>query len=189
MYHILHRPTAKAMWYPTLIINASVFLHKLTVLILHYLPAFLLDLVFIATGKKLRLVTTLFCSITINNYVYGKFNNLKICVFPVRLVDQYKKIERFTDILIYFSTKEWIFSNTNVQGLWGRLNEDDKTLFPFDIKQMHWEQYLEVYHKGIMKFLLKEGTEKLPAAKKRLRGYGKILNTTYVKLYRKHRDT
>lgn len=56
MYYILHRPTAKAMWYPTLIMNSSVFLHKLTVLILHYLPAFLLDLVFICTGNKLRFV-------------------------------------------------------------------------------------------------------------------------------------
>lgn len=54
MYHILHRPTAKAMWYPTLIMNASMILHKFTVLILHYLPAFLLDLVFIVRGKKLR---------------------------------------------------------------------------------------------------------------------------------------
>ncbi|XP_025424317.1 fatty acyl-CoA reductase wat-like [Sipha flava] len=140
MYHILHRPTAKAMWYPTLIVNASMFLHKLTVLILHYLPAFLLDLVFIVRGKKLR------------------------------LVDQYKKIGKFTDILEYFSTREWIFSNKNVHDLWDRLNKDDKTLFPFDIKQMHWNEYLDTYHKGIMTFLLKEGPDKLPAAKKRLRG-------------------
>lgn len=56
MHHIIHRPTAKTMWYPTLIVNASMFLHKLTVLVLHYLPAFLLDLVFIVSGKKLRLV-------------------------------------------------------------------------------------------------------------------------------------
>lgn len=56
MHHILHRPTVKTMWYPTLIIQTSMFLHKLTVLILHYLPAFLLDLAFIASGKKLRSV-------------------------------------------------------------------------------------------------------------------------------------
>ncbi|XP_025200204.1 putative fatty acyl-CoA reductase CG5065 [Melanaphis sacchari] len=138
MYYILHRPTAKAMWYPTLIMNASMFLHKITVLILHYLPAFLLDLVFICTGNKLR------------------------------LVDQYKKIGRFTDILEYFSTREWVFCNKNVQVLWNSLNKDDKTLFPFDIKQMHWEEYLDTYHKGIMTFLLKEGLDKLPEAKKRL---------------------
>jgi len=55
--------------------------------------------------------------------------------------------------------------------LWAKLNEDDKTLFPFDIKQMCWDKYLDTYHKGIMTYLLKEGPEKLPAAKKRLRGY------------------
>lgn len=60
MYYILHRPTAKAMWYPTLIMNASVFLHKITVLVLHYLPAFLLDLVFMCTGNKLRFVDLVF---------------------------------------------------------------------------------------------------------------------------------
>jgi fatty acyl-CoA reductase len=87
------------------------------------------------------------------------------------LVDQYKKIGKFTDILEYFSTREWIFSNKNVHDLWDRLNKDDKTLFPFDIKQMHWNEYLDTYHKGIMTFLLKEGPDKLPAAKKRLRGY------------------
>lgn len=58
MYCILHRPTAKAMWYPTLIMNGSMFWHKLTVLVLHYLPAFLLDLGFIVTGKKLRYTLT-----------------------------------------------------------------------------------------------------------------------------------
>lgn len=55
---IVERPTAKAMWYPTLIMNSSMFLHKLTVLILHYLPAFLLDLAFIVSGKKLRSALT-----------------------------------------------------------------------------------------------------------------------------------
>jgi len=88
-----------------------------------------------------------------------------------RLVDQYKKIGTFTDILEYFSTREWIFCNKNVRSLWNNLNKDDQTLFPFDIKQMHWEDYLNTYHKGIMTFLLKEGPEKLPAAKKRLRRY------------------
>lgn len=88
-----------------------------------------------------------------------------------RLVDQYKKIGRFTDILEYFSTREWTFCNRNVRGLWDKLNDDDRTIFPFDIKQMHWEEYLDTYHKGILKFLLKEGADKLPAAKKRLRGY------------------
>jgi fatty acyl-CoA reductase len=140
MHHIIHRPTVKAMWYPTLIMNASMLLHKFTILILHYLPAFLLDLAFIVSGKKLR------------------------------LVDQYKKIGVFTDILEYFSTREWIFSNDNVQYLWSNLNDYDKTLFPFNIKQMHWDEYLDTYHQGILTFLLKEGSDILPAAKKRLRG-------------------
>lgn len=39
---------------------------------------------------------------------------------------------------------------------------------------MRWEDFLDTYHKGIMSFLLKEGPDQLPAAKKRLRGY--ILN-------------
>ncbi|XP_050539331.1 fatty acyl-CoA reductase wat-like [Daktulosphaira vitifoliae] len=140
MTHIAERPTVKAMWYPTLITHSSVILHKLTVLVLHFLPAFLLDLVFIATGKKLR------------------------------MVDQYKKIEKFTDILVYFSTKEWNFNNMNVKKLLGRLSETDKALYPFDLKQLKWNDYLHTYHEGILKFLLNEGPEKLPAAKKRLKG-------------------
>lgn len=94
-------------------------------------------------------------------------------------MDQYKKIGRFTDILEYFSTREWIFSNNNVQSLWNSLNNDDKTLFPFDIKKMHWEEYLDTYHKGIMTFLLKEGQDKLPEARKRLHGYA-LSNNLYI---------
>lgn len=56
MQHCIHRPTVKTMWYPTLIIQTSMISHKLTVLILHYLPAFLLDLALITSGKKLRSV-------------------------------------------------------------------------------------------------------------------------------------
>lgn len=93
------------------------------------------------------------------------------------MVDQYKKIGTFTDILEYFSTKEWIFCNNNVRGLWDKLGKDDQTLFPFNIKQLHWEDYLDTYHKGILTFLLKEGPENLPAAKKRLRRYIYILMT------------
>lgn len=96
---------------------------------------------------------------------------LVINVYDFRLVEQYKKIGRFTDILEYFSTREWIFCNNNVQNLWNSLNHDDKTLFPFDIKKMHWEEFLDTYHKGIMTFLLKEGPDKLPEARKRLHRY------------------
>lgn len=95
------------------------------------------------------------------------------------MVDQYKKIEKFTEILEYFSTKEWTFSNKNVQSLWKNLSNDDQILFPFDIKQMRWEDFLDTYHKGIMSFLLKEGPDQLPAAKKRLRGYI-LSNINYV---------
>lgn len=87
------------------------------------------------------------------------------------MVDQYKKIEKFTDILVYFSTREWDFNNANVKNLLGQLSEADKALFPFDMKQLKWDDYLKTYHDGILKFLLKEGPEKLPAAKKRLKGY------------------
>lgn len=106
-----------------------------------------------------------------------KYNMIN--AYNFRLVDQYKKIGRFTDILEYFSTREWIFSNQNVQSLWNSLNNDDKALFPFDIKNMHWEEYLDTYHKGIMTFLLKEGQDKLPVARKRLHGYA-LSNNLYT---------
>lgn len=72
---------------------------------------------------------------------------------------------------MFFSTQEWTFSNKNIQRLWESLNKTDKILFPFDIKQMQWVDYLDNYHNGILTFLLKEKKEMLPAAKKRLKGY------------------
>lgn len=105
-------------------------------------------------------------------------------VVLIRYVDRYRKIDRFIDVLEYFSTREWVFCNKNVQDLWHRLNDNDKTLFPFDIKKMHWKEYLDTYHNGIMTFLFKEGEDKLPAAKKYIRRCVLILKAVIRCIYR-----
>lgn len=38
----------------------------------------------------------------------------------------YKKVHKFAEVISYFCTNEWDFSNDNVQGLWIKLNAKDK---------------------------------------------------------------
>jgi fatty acyl-CoA reductase len=82
--------------------------------------------------------------------------------FFLRLVKIYKKINRFCDAISYFSSRKWKFTNTDVQGLWKKLNEDDKTLFDFDIGGLDWDKYFYNYVRGVRIYLMKEDPSTIP---------------------------
>lgn len=79
----------------------------------------------------------------------------------------YKKIHKFSDVIQYFCTREWEFTNTNVIQMWESMDEDDKKIFPFSIKTVLWIQYFKNYIKGIRIYLLKDPLETVPAAQTR----------------------
>jgi fatty acyl-CoA reductase len=87
------------------------------------------------------------------------------------LLKIYKKINKFCDVLSYFSTREWKFTNKNVQELWQKLGEDDQKLFDFNIEDLDWDKYFYTYVRGIRLYLLKDDVSTIPQAIARYKRY------------------
>lgn len=83
----------------------------------------------------------------------------------------YKKIHKFSDVISYFCTRDWEFTNNNVKLLLNKMNESDKDIFSFDIKKVLWIQYFKTYIIGIRQYLLKDPNSTIPAAQKRQEKY------------------
>lgn len=83
----------------------------------------------------------------------------------------YKKIARFTNIIQYFTVRNWEFSNTSTKQLLQELDKEDTEMFYFDMIKLDWEDYFENYVKGIRTYLLKEPLKTLPEARKRWNRY------------------
>ncbi|CAB3363817.1 Hypothetical predicted protein [Cloeon dipterum] len=130
-------PSMKAIWYYTLTINKFRSLHLLCSLFLHFLPALLVDGVLMVIGRQPQMMKV------------------------------YKKIHRFGDVIAYFSTQQWNFSNQNMQSLWSRMHPKDQYLFNFSMKNMDWEDYFRTHILGLRKYLAKDDPSTLPAARKR----------------------
>ncbi|KAF5279405.1 hypothetical protein FQA39_LY05515 [Lamprigera yunnana] len=97
--------------------------------LLHFLPAFILDTIWRCFGKKRQLVKL------------------------------YQRVDRYLNIVSYFTTNQWTFYNTNTQNLWKDLNETDQTLYPFDVKMINWESFFHSFFVGCRIYLLKDPLE------------------------------
>jgi fatty acyl-CoA reductase len=89
----------------------------------------------------------------------------------LRLLKIYKKINKFCDVISYFSTRDWKFTNKNVQELWQKLDEDDRKLFDFNLDELDWDKYFYTYVRGIRLYLLKDDVSTLPQAIARYKRY------------------
>lgn len=130
---------SNAIWCPYAVTTTNIYLYWMLKLILHILPATIVDLACILTGGK------------------------------PKLLNLYKKVHKFSEILGYFSTKDWQFSNKNTQALWGKLNRTDQHLFPFSMTTVSWLGFFRIYIKGLRKYLLKEAESNLEASRARNR--------------------
>lgn len=72
-----------------------------------------------------------------------------------------KKISKAVEILEFFTTKQWEFTNDNIFMLLDELNETDTKLFNFDIKELDWRSYIETYCLGTKIHLMKEDISKI----------------------------
>lgn len=86
--------------------------------------------------------------------------------FP-RLLKTYKKIHKFANVISFFCTNEWEFTNPNVQQLWSNLNSEDKKLFYFDMETLDWEEYITEYMTGMRVYLFKDELSTAAAARKK----------------------
>lgn len=84
-----------------------------------------------------------------------------------RILQVYKKIHKFCDILGYFTTHQWRFHNKNVQQLWRRLDAGDREMFFFDMGALNWSEVINLSIYGIRTYLMKEDPATIPAALRR----------------------
>jgi fatty acyl-CoA reductase len=82
----------------------------------------------------------------------------------------YEKLHKFTGVISYFCTRQWKFSNHNVQKMWSKMSEEDRVIFDFNIRNLNWDKYLGEGLMGVRTFVLKDDPKKIPEAiKKRYR--------------------
>lgn len=132
-------PFTRAMWYLSFHTHKTATMNKIYMLFLHILPALLVDGALMCCGRRPQL--------------------LKV----------YKKIHKFSDVISFFCTNEWLFTNDNVQRLWRRLPAADQRLFDFDMRGMDWVEYSFHYIKGMRLYLFKDDLSTVPAARRKWR--------------------
>ncbi|KAI4479319.1 hypothetical protein M0804_011104 [Polistes exclamans] len=122
-------PSKKVLWYYSLWFNHNYSFHVLLTIFLHWIPAIILDSIAYLKGRKPRL--------------------LKI----------YANIEKFKNVIHFFTSNEWEFTNDNVLKLWDKLSVVDKHNFFFNVSDIDWDCFSDTYMKGIRVFLLKDPME------------------------------
>ncbi|OXU23344.1 hypothetical protein TSAR_015220 [Trichomalopsis sarcophagae] len=131
-------PSIRSIWCYTVTTTTSLSLYYVLSLLLHILPALLMDTALLLTGKEIRM--------------------LKI----------YKKIHKFTKVVTYFSTQKWDFGNRNMTSLWHKLNSADQDVFHFSMYNFDWDDYMEKCVRGLRTYVFKDDPENIPMARKRM---------------------
>ncbi|KAG7201486.1 hypothetical protein KM043_004245 [Ampulex compressa] len=128
-------PLSTCIWYLSFTMIKYKPLYTIACLLLHLLPALLVDTVRVCFGKKPRL--------------------WKI----------YEKVHKFTKVISYFCTRQWTFRNDNVQAMWLRLSKGDQQIFRFSMRGFDWTSYFTTYLRGIRIYLMNDDLETLPESK------------------------
>ncbi|XP_076852257.1 fatty acyl-CoA reductase 1-like [Brachyhypopomus gauderio] len=88
-------------------------------------------------------------------------------------------------VLEYFTSHSWVWNTDNVTMLMNQMAAEDRRVFNFDVRQLHWAEYMENYCMGTKKYVLNEELSGLPAARKhltKLRNIRYTFNTVLVVL-------
>lgn len=100
-----------------------------------------------------------------------------------RLMDAYKKIHKFAQIISYFSLQSWTFHESNTRSLLSKLSKRDQTLFSFDIAKLNWDDYFQRHVKGIRLYIIKDAEETLVEGRKHARRSVSKHTTRGVRIY------
>ncbi|KAK3928853.1 Fatty acyl-CoA reductase wat [Frankliniella fusca] len=135
----VHIPSVRCIWYYDFRVVRNIHLYNVYIMLMHLLPALLVDTGCRLVGKK-----------------------------PF-LWDAYKKIHKFSAVIAHFATNEWTFKNDNVHKLWDKMTPVDRKIFEFNCKNLRWEQYFTTYMKGLRVYLLEDPLDTLPQGKVKYR--------------------
>uniref|UniRef100_A0AAG5DYU2 Fatty acyl-CoA reductase n=1 Tax=Anopheles atroparvus TaxID=41427 RepID=A0AAG5DYU2_ANOAO len=156
----VRNPTKYVMLYPGFRFRTNRLMHKLVELLLHFLPAYLFDVLMRAQGAK-----------------------------PI-MAKIAKRFQKAADTGEYFAMHEWTFRNDNLLGLGNRVRRDRAgSDFRCDVGGLDWAAYIENYMLGIRRFVLKDELDSMGQARvkiqrllwlKRLLQLGALLLLYYV---------
>ncbi|VVC29133.1 Male sterility, NAD-binding,NAD(P)-binding domain,Fatty acyl-CoA reductase, C-terminal [Cinara cedri] len=132
-------PSAKAIWPIMLNLVTNKYVYMILCFLLHIVPAFIVDSICILIGKK------------------------------PQLIDGYRKLHKFTEVISYFSCQSWKFHETNTKSLLSKLSKFDQFNFQFDMSKLIWNEYFKSHVKGIRIYIVKDPLETIPQGLKRLR--------------------
>ncbi|NXK73567.1 FACR1 reductase, partial [Amazona guildingii] len=152
-------PLEQAFRTPNAHLTSNYLINQYWITVSHKAPAILYDLYMRLTGRKPRLPVHLWHP--------SCFRMMKII----------NRLHKSMTLLQYFSTQSWDWSSENMNMLMSHLNTEDKKLYNFDVRQLHWSEYIESYCLGAKKYLLNEDMAGIPAAKQHLR---KLRNIRYA---------
>ncbi|XP_076382452.1 fatty acyl-CoA reductase wat-like [Megalopta genalis] len=119
-------PTTRTIWFYWFILNRYLFIHNIYSILFHIIPATIADTLARLAGHK-----------------------------PM-LLDAYAKVDKFSDVISFFSTRQWKFRDENVKKLWSKLGPIDRKIFNFNVADIYWPEYFDVYVTGIRVYLLKD---------------------------------
>ncbi|NXI62447.1 FACR1 reductase, partial [Anseranas semipalmata] len=110
-------------------------------------------------------------------FAKGQTSCPSLTLLCFRMMKIINRLHKSMMLLQYFSTQSWDWSSDNMNMLMGQLNTEDRKLYNFDVRQLHWSEYIESYCLGAKKYLLNEDMSGIPAAKQHLR---KLRNIRYA---------
>lgn len=94
---------------------------------------------------------------------------ININFFYCRMMQMYRKIHKFSELLSYFCMRSWQFSNKNTVNLWHKMNSADRHIFPMSMSDVHWLNYMRTYMQGVRRYLIKDSDSSLEEARKKSR--------------------
>ncbi|CAG7719996.1 unnamed protein product [Allacma fusca] len=120
------KPFKNLLWYPTLHVTSSYLTFWFLNLLVHQIPAHLLDAISGLTGRKKTFVRI------------------------------YRRLSGNFDVVRYFTTRKWEFSSENTSAMYNALSPVDQINFCFDVPSINWDAYIRTYIQGLRKYALKD---------------------------------
>ncbi|KAM3869779.1 fatty acyl-CoA reductase 1 [Diretmus argenteus] len=139
-------PLEQAFRRPNVNLTTNRLINQYWIAVSHKAPAFLYDLYLRLTGQEPRMMKTI------------------------------TRLHKAMMVLEYFTSHSWVWNTDNVTMLMAQMSPEDKKVFNFDVRQLHWAEYMESYCMGTKKYVLNEELSGLPAARKHL---NKLRNIRY----------
>ncbi|KAK9306399.1 hypothetical protein QLX08_002915 [Tetragonisca angustula] len=135
----IETPLNNVLWYPCCKLVANKFVYNVLNMLLHILPAFVIDIFLKLLGSKPMMMKII------------------------------KYFNRLVAATAYFSTHEWTFHRNNITDMIKKVKTlKDNDIVKLDLRDMDWKKYAANYMMGIKKFILKEDCKSMKVVRQRL---------------------